>query len=87
MLADFPKCCEALDGKLLQVHISVDTVYIDNSRSIREDIMCENGIIHAVDTVIGADLEFARCIKPAPPQVPLESDLSPENAASFGRVS
>jgi uncharacterized surface protein with fasciclin (FAS1) repeats len=56
MLADFPKCCEALDGKLLQVHISVDTVYIDDSRLIREDIMCENGIIHAVDTVIGTDL-------------------------------
>lgn len=52
MLADFGRCCNTMDGNLLPIHISVDKVHIDKSELIRADIMCANGVIHAVDTVI-----------------------------------
>jgi uncharacterized surface protein with fasciclin (FAS1) repeats len=55
MLADFGRCCRTMDGTLLPIHISVDKIHIDKSELIRADIMCANGVIHAVDAVIVQD--------------------------------
>ena len=41
-----------LNGKDLTVAVSGDTVMINNAKVVKTDIVCSNGVIHWIDTVL-----------------------------------
>jgi uncharacterized surface protein with fasciclin (FAS1) repeats/DNA-directed RNA polymerase subunit RPC12/RpoP len=43
---------ETLQGGSLPISVSVSTINVDGARVIAPDIMCSNGVIHVVDTVM-----------------------------------
>lgn len=43
---------ETANGQSLSISKSGDGVMIDNARVIKTDILCSNGVIHVIDTVV-----------------------------------
>lgn len=54
MASDVVKLKEAktVQGSAAKVRVSDGNVYIDNARVVKTDIVCDNGVIHVIDTVI-----------------------------------
>lgn len=54
MAADVVKLKEAktVQGSAARIKVSGGTVTIDNAKVVKTDIVCDNGVIHVIDTVI-----------------------------------
>ena len=54
MASDVVKLKEAktVQGSAAKIKVSGGTVMIDNAKVVKTDIVCDNGVIHVIDTVI-----------------------------------
>jgi len=54
MASDVVKLKEAktVQGSSVKIKVSGGTVMIDNAKVVKTDIVCDNGVIHVIDTVI-----------------------------------
>jgi hypothetical protein len=54
VLAAVVKTMEAktVEGQSLKLVVSAEGVTVDNAKVVKTDVMAENGVIHAIDTVI-----------------------------------
>jgi uncharacterized surface protein with fasciclin (FAS1) repeats len=43
---------KTVNGQSLSVKVEGDAVMIDNAKVIKTDILCSNGVIHVIDTVV-----------------------------------
>jgi uncharacterized surface protein with fasciclin (FAS1) repeats len=43
---------ETLQGGKVAIEVKGDTVMIDNAKVIKADIICKNGVVHVIDSVI-----------------------------------
>jgi uncharacterized surface protein with fasciclin (FAS1) repeats len=43
---------KTVNGQSLSVKVAGDSVMIDNAKVIKTDILCSNGVIHVIDTVV-----------------------------------
>ena len=43
---------DALNKKSIQVHKKKDGLFLNDSKVVKTDIMCSNGIIHVIDAVL-----------------------------------
>ena len=43
---------ETVNGQRLSIRNSSGSVMVDNAKVVKADILCSNGIIHVVDTVV-----------------------------------
>jgi len=43
---------KTVNGQSLSVKVEGDAVMIDNAKVIKADILCSNGVIHVIDTVV-----------------------------------
>jgi uncharacterized surface protein with fasciclin (FAS1) repeats len=41
-----------VEGKNVRIKVEGDTVMINNAKVIKADILCTNGVIHVIDTVL-----------------------------------
>jgi uncharacterized surface protein with fasciclin (FAS1) repeats len=41
-----------VNGQTLAISVNDGTVMIDNAKVIKADILCSNGVIHVIDTVL-----------------------------------
>ncbi len=46
------KSAKTVQGKPVTITVAKDTVKINDSKVIKTDIVCSNGVIHVIDTVI-----------------------------------
>jgi uncharacterized surface protein with fasciclin (FAS1) repeats len=54
MAADVVKMKRAktVEGSFLRIHVMGDKVMVDSANVIKTDIVCDNGVIHVIDTVL-----------------------------------
>jgi transforming growth factor-beta-induced protein len=43
---------KTLNGQSLAIKVNDGTVMVDNAKVIKTDILCSNGVIHVIDSVI-----------------------------------
>jgi len=43
---------KTVQGSSVKIKVSGGTVMIDNAKVVKTDIVCDNGVIHVIDTVI-----------------------------------
>ena len=43
---------KTVNGQTLAISVNDGTVMIDNAKVIKADILCSNGVIHVIDTVL-----------------------------------
>jgi uncharacterized surface protein with fasciclin (FAS1) repeats len=43
---------KTVNGQSLAIHVDGGTVMVDNAKVIKTDILCSNGVIHVIDSVI-----------------------------------
>jgi transforming growth factor-beta-induced protein len=46
------KSAKTVNGQSITIKVTGDTVMVDNANVTKTDIMCSNGVIHVIDTVI-----------------------------------
>ncbi|NIM89772.1 MAG: fasciclin domain-containing protein [Candidatus Aminicenantes bacterium] len=46
------KSAKTVNGNALTISVNEGTVKVDNAKVIKTDIVCSNGIIHVIDTVV-----------------------------------
>jgi uncharacterized surface protein with fasciclin (FAS1) repeats len=46
------KSAKTVNGQSITIKVTGDTVMVDNAKVTKTDIMCSNGVIHVIDTVI-----------------------------------
>ena len=51
------KKLETVNGQSFKISVGEDGVMIDNARIVSTDIVCSNGIVHVIDTVILPEME------------------------------
>jgi uncharacterized surface protein with fasciclin (FAS1) repeats len=54
MAADVVKMKRAktVEGAFLKIHVMGGNVMVDNANVVKTDIVCDNGVIHVIDTVL-----------------------------------
>jgi uncharacterized surface protein with fasciclin (FAS1) repeats len=43
---------KTVNGQFLAIRVNSGTVMVDNAKVIKADILCSNGVIHVIDSVI-----------------------------------
>jgi uncharacterized surface protein with fasciclin (FAS1) repeats len=46
------KSAKTVEGSPVKIHVSGDSVMVNNAKVIKADIVCDNGVIHVIDTVL-----------------------------------
>jgi len=46
------KMAPTVEGKNVRIKVEGDTVMINNAKVVKADIVCSNGVIHVIDTVL-----------------------------------
>jgi len=46
------KTAKTVNGQELKIMVKDGTVMVDNAKVTKTDIMCSNGVIHVIDTVL-----------------------------------
>lgn len=46
------KSAKTVEGDSVKIHVAGGKVTVDNANVIKTDIVCDNGVIHVIDTVI-----------------------------------
>jgi uncharacterized surface protein with fasciclin (FAS1) repeats len=46
------KSAKTVEGSPVKIHVSGGSVMVNNAKVIKADIMCDNGVIHVIDTVL-----------------------------------
>lgn len=46
------KSAKTAEGKMVRIKVVGSTVMVNNAKVIKTDIVCTNGVIHAIDTVL-----------------------------------
>ena len=43
---------KTVNGQSFPISVNGDTVMVDNAKVIKTDILCSNGVIHVIDSVV-----------------------------------
>jgi uncharacterized surface protein with fasciclin (FAS1) repeats len=46
------KSAKTLEGGMVRIHVVGDKVTVNNAAVVKTDIICDNGVIHVIDTVL-----------------------------------
>jgi uncharacterized surface protein with fasciclin (FAS1) repeats len=46
------KTAKTVEGASIKIHVAGGQVTVDNAKVVKTDIVCDNGVIHVIDTVI-----------------------------------
>jgi uncharacterized surface protein with fasciclin (FAS1) repeats len=46
------KSAKTVEGSLVKIHVSGGNVMVNNAHVTKTDIVCDNGVIHVIDTVL-----------------------------------
>ena len=46
------KTAKTVEGASIKIHVAGGQVTVDNAKVVKTDIVCDNGVIHVIDTVL-----------------------------------